>query len=524
MTVSLISITTNDPGYPNQFFISSASCQFGSVVPPATYPIYGVSSFTIKPGDICTFTLGFTPKVVGPVTGQITFIETAASSNICATGSLATCTKGSNGSLGEAIPLDGTGTGAPGISVSPLSLNFPNQPLGVPVTAPPIILVSTNTGGGGVPLYFAAVGIAPTSPNYADFSETNTCMTLSPLPPFPAAGNSCTITVTFTPSTTTPQESASLFITDDAVNPAPGNPTSIPLTGTGVAGTTTTTITSTSTTFDGYSLPTNVALVNTTPVTVKFTVQPASGGSPATGPVAVKDGFNDTCSATLTAASLGAGSCALTISQVGSGSTTLTATYNPDANSPGLLSSTSNPDTENIVEIVAPCNAVAGTPSAPAGSTIVASFVVCLAGNVNAVPPTVVITNCAPNSTCTVTIAAVPGQTGAYTVTISILTSAGSVPLQDPQPHRGPWPLTLFGFGALLAMLMALQLARQNRARPRLLYAAGLLFAMVLSGMSGCGGGSSNSNATPTGNYTINVKVTAGNFSVVVPVNVMVTK
>lgn len=227
MSVSLITISTNNQpaSFSNQFFLSSANCAASSI-PLGTPPIYSVLSFTIAAGDICTFTLGFTPEVAGPVTGQIAFAETAASSNICGGASLASCTTLSNNLLEEIIPLAGTGTGAPAISVSQLSLNFPNQPLGVPVAAPPISLVNI----GNVPLYFAAIGIAPASPNFADFTETTTCSTSSPLAPFPAAGNSCTITVTFTPSTTTGQESASLFLTDDA-----GNPTSIPLTGNGVA-------------------------------------------------------------------------------------------------------------------------------------------------------------------------------------------------------------------------------------------------------------------------------------------------
>ena len=92
--------------------------------------------------------------MAGAVTGQITFAETAASSNICGTGSLATCTPGSNGYLAESIPMSGTGTGTPSIAVGAQSVNFPNQTLGVKATAP-LINVS-NTGN--VPLYFAGRG------------------------------------------------------------------------------------------------------------------------------------------------------------------------------------------------------------------------------------------------------------------------------------------------------------------------------------------------------------------------------
>jgi uncharacterized repeat protein (TIGR03803 family) len=220
MTVSSITVTTTSV-YSNQFYISSASC-LASSFPQVTFPLYIVPSFNIVAGDKCTFTLGLTPEFSAAVMGQIAFVETAASSNICPTKtspSPATCITESNGLLEETIPLDGTGTGMPGISVSAQSVNFPNQTLGVQATAPPINVSNT----GNVPLYFAGIGITGT--NAADFGETTTCSTSSPLPV--TGNNVCMITVTFTPSTTA-QESATLSIFNAAIGQ------SIPLTGNGV--------------------------------------------------------------------------------------------------------------------------------------------------------------------------------------------------------------------------------------------------------------------------------------------------
>jgi len=88
-------------------------------------------------------------------------------------------------------------------------------------------------------------------------------------------------------------------------------------------------------------------------------------------------------------------------------------------------------------------------------------------------------------------------------------------------------PFTLLGFGIFLAMLMALQLARQKRPRLRLAYAAGLVFAMamLLGGLNGCANhvGSSIDVQTPPGTYVIHVTIAAGKFSVVVPVTLNVT-
>jgi uncharacterized repeat protein (TIGR03803 family) len=464
-----MSVTVTNTGSANLIFASGAVTLSGMNAADFTILSDGCSGTTVLPNKTCSVSVTFTPSATGAASAALTFTDNATPTT-------------------QVVNLSGTGV-LPTITVGPSTLA--NGTSGTPYPA----VTFTATGGTGTVTFAVTAGAPPPGLTLTSAGVLSGTPTQTGAFPF---------TVTATDSIgDSGSVSVSLTVGPKAVA-------------------TTTTIASTSTTFDGYSLPTNVALVNTTPVAVKFTVQPASGGSPATGAVTVKDGFSpaDSCSGTLTA---GAGSCALTISQLGSGSTPLTATYTPDANSSGLLSSTSSPVTESIVEIVAPCNAVAGPPSAPAGSTILASFVVCLAGNVNAVP-TAVTTNCLTNATCTITVTPIPGQPGAYTVTLSIVTSAGSIPLQGPQPRSGPWPLAVFGLGMLLAMLMALQLARHREGRLRLAYSTGLVLALVLAGFSGCSGSKPNQNATPAGAYTINVTVTAGNFSVKVPVNVTVTK
>ena len=111
-----------------------------------------------------------------------------------------------------------------------------------------------------------------------------------------------------------------------------------------------------------------------------------------------------------------------------------------------------------------------------------------------------------------------------YTVSVTVVTDCGDCKtLTFPQSRSWPraWPLTVFWFCALIALLFAVQLARRNRARPWLVYVASFLFAIALCGMSACAGGSTD---TPVGMYTVSVKAVAGNFNVVVPANVMVEK
>jgi hypothetical protein len=104
---------------------------------------------------------------------------------------------------------------------SPATLSFGNQALGV--SSAPKISIFKNTQT--VPLTINSIAISGT--NAPDFALAGTCLTISvPL----KAGNTCTISVTFTPSALLAR-SASVVITDSAST----SPQTIALTGTGVA-------------------------------------------------------------------------------------------------------------------------------------------------------------------------------------------------------------------------------------------------------------------------------------------------
>jgi YVTN family beta-propeller protein len=289
---------------------------------------------------------------------------------------------------------------------------------------------------------------------------------------------------------------------------------------------TSTSITSTASTLDGVSLPANTALVGN-PVTVNFAVTPKSGSTDPTGTVTVSDTTGDSCkSTTLTA---GAGSCQLSITQVGSGSASLTAAYVPDTASSTLFSgSTSASLSENVAQIVA-CATPVAPQSVAQGGTLTITLTVCIAGDVQAAP-SVVASNCPPNTTCNVTIAAAAGQPGVSILTITIITtgSAGSVPLSIPSPRGGPLAVPLAWLTAIFAALMLLLLSRRCAAHPRLLCATGFLLALALCGLSGCNSANTattpGSNSTPLGNFILTVKITAGSANVSVPVPFTVTK
>jgi hypothetical protein len=102
-------------------------------------------------------------------------------------------------------------------SVSPSSLNFSNQTVGI--TSTPQNVTLQNTGN----INLTITSIQITGTNSGDFGQKNNCpSSLSP-------NNSCQISVTFTP-TATGTRNAAVSITDNA----PGSPQSVPLTGVGV--------------------------------------------------------------------------------------------------------------------------------------------------------------------------------------------------------------------------------------------------------------------------------------------------
>lgn len=121
----------------------------------------------------------------------------------------AAASSGSAGSSGT-----GSGIGSP----SPNTVNFGSQTVATTSPAQPVVLTNTGTG----PL--TITGITLSGSNAADFNQGNNCGTSL------AANASCTIALTFTPSTTA-SESATLNITDNGT----GSPHTVSLSGTGAA-------------------------------------------------------------------------------------------------------------------------------------------------------------------------------------------------------------------------------------------------------------------------------------------------
>ncbi len=110
---------------------------------------------------------------------------------------------------------------APEAFITPNSLTFAGQAVATPSASQPVTL----TNNGGAPLTIASVAFAGT--NSSDFSESDNCVSSSPIAP----AGTCTINVTFTP-TAVGTRTATLVVTDNSgdIN---GSEHSINLTGTG---------------------------------------------------------------------------------------------------------------------------------------------------------------------------------------------------------------------------------------------------------------------------------------------------
>lgn len=155
---------------------------------------------SLSPGLSCTMNITFTPSALGAETATLTVTTNAADSP-------------------HTAMLSGNGVApAPGVALDPASVNFGNQLVNVASAANLVTLTNSGTA----PLTIDSISIDGS--NAADFAQSNTCSgSLAP-------GISCNITVTFTPSTTG-SRTASVSI----VSNAPGSPTTVPLSGNGVA-------------------------------------------------------------------------------------------------------------------------------------------------------------------------------------------------------------------------------------------------------------------------------------------------
>jgi Abnormal spindle-like microcephaly-assoc'd, ASPM-SPD-2-Hydin len=170
-----------------------ASGDFSFTTSPAT-----VCGTTIAANASCTLTVTFTPTATGTRTGSIVITDNSSSGST------------------QTITLTGTGT-APSVTLNPTTLTYLVN-VGQNAT-----LTTTLQNTGTAALSITSLTLSDTT----DYSQTNNCPVGSGTL---AASGTCTISVTFTPSTT-----GTLNGTLSIVDSASGSPHVVNLAGTGVA-------------------------------------------------------------------------------------------------------------------------------------------------------------------------------------------------------------------------------------------------------------------------------------------------
>jgi len=147
---------------------------------------------SLSPNNSCNISVTFSPKALGAATASISVADNAPGSP-------------------QAVPL--TGIGVTGISVSPPSVDFPNQYVGT--SGLPQAVTLTNTAD-------AVITITNVTASPADFAPLSACgNSISP-------GAKCSIGVFSDPSTSGTRNGV-LTITDSAIN----SPQTVPLSGMG---------------------------------------------------------------------------------------------------------------------------------------------------------------------------------------------------------------------------------------------------------------------------------------------------
>ena len=172
----------------------SAVLTITSIVSSGDFSQINTCGSTLAAGASCTITVKFKPTTLNTRTGSVTVTDNATNSP-------------------QVVSLTGTGTY---ISLSPTILNFGSVTVGTSSSPQTITLTNTDSVAIGIN------GVSITGVAKADYSQTNTCGTSV------AKGATCTISVTFKP-TTTGQRSAKVSIADVGG----GSPQTLQLSGTG---------------------------------------------------------------------------------------------------------------------------------------------------------------------------------------------------------------------------------------------------------------------------------------------------
>ena len=360
---------------------------------------------TVAAGSSCTISVIFTPKATGTLTATLNVADNATGSPQKAT-------------------LTGTGAAAtPTATLTPATLTFASTTVGSTSAAQVVTLKNTGTST----LTITTGGITLSGTNASSFSETTTCGTTL------AASATCTISVSFKPSTT-----GTLTATLNVADNATGSPQKVTLTGTGVGANSISvspaTLSFPNTVTGSTSDAQSVALTNTGSSTVTISSISIAGTNPTSFLDLSGCGTTLAASASCTVyvafkpASAAALSATLSIADTASGSPQTVKLSGTGTAAPSLTLSTKSltfaataNGTFSEAQSVTLTNAGTSTlylTSITLTGTSASSFI-----ELNTCTPTL-----APAASCAVYVAFVPVTTGSLTATLSIADNGSGSP------------------------------------------------------------------------------------------------
>jgi len=435
------------------------------------------SSTVAGSGGTCVFKLTFTPTTAGARAATVIITDSASDSP-------------------QMIALSGTGI-APVVTFSPNPVpSFGNQRVGSTSAVQTLMLTNTGTDV----LHITTVLLTGANPGDFAIATGTTCTNGLAV----ATNGSCTINVTFTP-TTTGARSANVSLTDDA----PGSPQTDALTGNGTTPPTAS-LSATSVAFGNVNVGDNKsaspAIILTNSGTEALTITSFS----VTGADASQYSQANTCP-TSPATLAGGANCAITPkfqpTSIGAkNNATITITDNA-AGTPGMVQG-----------ITLSGTGVDFALNVPTGSQTV------MAGNSASYTINLTTTGGTTSSTITFTASGLPQATtgafspmtipqdspsGSTTFTVTTTKGSGIPPLSAPRPPR-PFVLLWLLVG-LLVLATLLLLSQGFRTRRLALYLPLVSLLLSAAVVVGCGGGGGvGVPGTPPGTYNITINATTG--------------
>jgi hypothetical protein len=382
-----------------------------------------------------------------------------------------------------------------GVFASPAFLSFGSQIVNTPSSAKTVTLFNNSA------TLLTNIAVSFTGTNASDFTEgTSTCTTTL------AASSTCTITVIFTPKTTS-TESAALNIANS------DSPQIVSLAGTGIPAPAAVFLTPSTLDFGNQVINTTsaaktVTLTNNSAATIHNIAVTIGGSSPTSF------AQTTTCGANLAAGA----TCTSSVTFTPAAAATANATLNvadSDASSPQTavltgVGTSSNPDYSVTVNPTA--------PTVAAGST--ANLTVTVAGLNGFTTPVTLTCKGAPiDSTCTLSPATVTPTSAGAASTASVVTTVRAFIVPPAAAFRlNPRHPILAWVAVFAFILMAVLLASRRQPARKLAWALALL---LLASQTSCSG--VPRRGTPAGIYTLTITGTAGSLSHQVTVSLTVT-